>query len=367
MTLKFLQPKEGETILVMADPLRELMSRIFQHLGVSNEDSDIVSDILVTADLRGVDTHGIFYNPKRNYIPRLSNGEINPNPKEEVVNETAATALIDGDQGLGHPAAYKGMNVAIRKAREVGVGLVSIRNSSHLGMLAYYPSMAVQQGMVGMIMTAGGGRIVLPVNGAESMMSTNPLSIGAPAGRHPSFLLDMATSVVAGGKIEVADFLKVAIPKGWALDKHLNPTTDSNVAWQTRKLLPLGDSRELGGHKGFGLSLAVDILCGVLSGNGYTPIVPDGSMSHFLLVIDIAAMRSLEDFKAEMDEMIDAFHSSPKAPGHDRISIAGELEWQELNKREKNGIPFHREIVKWLKSVAEEIGLDTTLLEKTPQ
>ena len=132
-------------------------------------------------------------------------------------------------------------------------------------------------------------------------------------------------------------------------------------------MLPLGGSRELGGHKGFGLALAVDILCGVLSGNGYTPIVPDGSMSHFILAVDIAAMRPLEDFKGEMDDMIDAFHTSPKAPGHDRIYIAGELEWHEFNKRKKNGIPFHKEIVKWLRSVAEEMGLDYTLLEKNSQ
>ena len=362
MVLKFLQVKEEDTVRVKAEPLRELVSRLFQKLGVSKEDSDVAADILVASDLRGVDSHGVCYNIKRNYLPGLTEGRINPRPMEKVVHETLSTALIDGDLGLGHPAAYRGMELAMKKARQVGVGIVSIRNSTHIGMVGYYPLMAVQQGMIGVAMTAGGPPTVLPTYGAKTMLSTSPLSIGAPAGKHPAFLLDMATSVVAGGKFQIASLLNVPIPEGWALDENLQPTTDAKVAYEIRNWLPLGGTREQGGHKGYGLALAVDILCGVLSGHGYDAIIPPHTLSHFIMAIDIAGFRPVEEFKAMMDEMIDAYHNSPKAPGYDRIYIAGEPEWEIYTERTQRGIPIHKEVLQWLTGLASEMDIDVTLV-----
>ena len=357
MTLHFLQIKEEDAIRVEADRLRELIAALFLRLGLSKEDSTITADILVMSDLFGVDSHGVSHNIKGWYISALSDGRVNPTPKEKIVQETPATALIDGDSGLGHPVAYRGMKMAIEKARQVGVGIVSIRNSSHLGMAGYYPYMAVREDMIGIAMTSGGGAVVLPTFGAKPMYGTNPLSLGAPAGKHPAFLLDMATSVVAAGKLQIASLLGVPIPEGWALDEKLQPTMDPVQGLKAFRFLPLGGDREQSSHKGFGLGLAVEILCGLLSGHGYTPTTVRGTMSHFLMAIDIAAIRPAEAFKAMMDEMIDAYHDSPTVPGQKQVYIAGEIEWENYTDRSQNGIPLHKDVVKWLNEIAAEVGL----------
>ena len=358
MTFEFLRVKEEDAIRVDADQLRELISALFQKLGQSKEDADITADILVLSDLFGVDSHGVSHNIKGWYIRAFSEGRVNPKPREEIVQETPGTALIDGGGGLGHAVAYRGMKLAIKKARQVGVGIVSIRNSSHFGMAGYYPYMAVREDMIGIAMTSGGGAIVLPTFGAKPMYGTNPLSIGAPAGKHPAFLLDMATSVVAAGKLQIASLLGVPIPEGWALDENLEPTTDPVRALKAHHLLPLGGDQAHGSHKGFGLGLAVQILCGILSGHGYTPAIAPGTMTHFLMAIDIAAIRPADEFKAMMDDMIEAIHNSPTQPGHEQIYIAGEIEWGNYNERSRNGIPLHKEVVAWLNEIAAEVGFE---------
>jgi len=356
--IDFLQVKKEDAVYVQGDPLKTMITEIFTKLGVSDEDSAIVADILVASDLRGVDSHGVCYNIKRNYLPGITQGKINPRPNEQLLTETTATALMDGDGGLGHASAFRGMNIAIKKAGETGVGIVSIKNSTHCGMLGYYPLMATKQDMIGIAMTAGGPPTVMPTFGTEPMLSTSPLSIGAPAKNHPAFLLDMATSIAAGGKFQIANLLKTDIPEGWGLDENLEPTTDGNIGMTARKWLPLGGaSRLMGGHKGFGLGLAVDILCGVLSGEGYLKMLNPDRLTHFLMAIDISAIRPVEEFKSMMDDMIDEFHNCPKEEGQPRIYIAGEPEWEAYLERSKNGIPIHREVHDWLVELAREMNV----------
>lgn len=362
MTFQFLQVQTKDAVHVRADHLRDFVSQLIYQLGVSIEDARIAADVLVTADLRGVDSHGVSVNLKSKYIPGLTEGHINPTPNEQVVQETQATALIDGDRGLGHPTVFRGMELAIRKARQTGVGVVSIKNSTHNGMIGYYPQMAVREGMIGVTMTAGGSPTVLPTFGAKPMLSTNPLSIAAPASLHPAFVLDMATSVFANGKASIASLLGVSLLDGWTVDENLLPTTDPTkhpLFW-----LPLGGGTvDLGGHKGFGLALAVEILCSVLSGHGYCGTVPQDTefQSHFLMAIDIAAFRPIEEFKRMMDEMIDEHKRCPSMPGHDQIYIAGEPEWLLYNKRLETGIPLHKDVFNWLRDTGGQLGVDIAL------
>jgi LDH2 family malate/lactate/ureidoglycolate dehydrogenase len=353
--------KEKDAVRVDGQRLRELVSGLLSKTGMPEEDARLTAEILVTADERGVDSHGVSYALK-GYISGMNKGTINPRPKPRVLRETATTVRIDGDRGLGHHQAYRGMELAINKAKAYGLGAVSIMNSRHIGMLAYYPMLAVKQDMLGLAMTSG-GRVTPPLFGAEPMLGTNPIAFGAPAKKNPAFLLDMATTVVAGGKIAIANFLKVPVPQGWALDEDLKPTTDASVASKARRMLPLGGTRELGGHKGYGLLVMVDILCGVLSGHGAL-VQSDKGMSHFLLAMDISAFRPVEDFKAMMDELIDALHNTPRAPGHERIYVAGEPEWEIYQERTKKGIPLHKDVYAFLTNLAKEMGVEASILSR---
>jgi LDH2 family malate/lactate/ureidoglycolate dehydrogenase len=361
VVLDYLKVREEEAVYVKAERLKELVTRIFERLGVPQEDAAIAADVLVLADLRGVDSHGVSNYMERTYVPGLKDGRINPRPRIRIVRETPATALMDGDSGLGLVVGYRAMELAIRKAKEVGGAFVAVRNSRHFGMAGYYPMMALQHDMIGIAMTNAAPR-TLPTFGKEPMVGTNPLSLAAPAGEEPAFVLDMATSTVAVGKVLIAARLGVPIPLGWATDEEGNPTTDSQLASRTLKMLPLGGSRELGGHKGYGLGVMVDILCGVLSGEGYGATLPRGRASHFFAAIDIAAFRPVEEFKRMMDEMIRALRNSAKAPGQDRIYVAGEPEYEIFQERRVKGIPLHRDVVDYLEGLSREMGLEYSLL-----
>lgn len=360
MAHKDLQVQEKDAVYVEAERLREFVSRLLAQLGVPAGDAQITADVLVLADLRGVDSHGVSINLKRQYVDGLSQGFVNPKPDEQLIQESAATALVDGDRGLGHPACYRAMERAIQKARQTGMGIVTLRNSMHNGMVGYYAQMAAEQDMIGISLSSGGSPAVLPTFGAKPMLSTNPISIAAPAGKQPGFLLDMATSISANGKGSFASLLDVPVPAGWTVDEELRPTTDSKqrpLYW-----LPLGGSgADLGGYKGFGLGLAVDILCGVLSGHGYGAIVPQWTKSHTLAAIDIAAFRPVAEFKGMMDQMIDAYHALPTSPENQRLYIAGEPEWEIEKQRLERGIPLHREVYDWLVEEGANRGVEVAL------
>ena len=344
-----------------ADELRRFTAGVFRRVGLEAEDAEIAADVLVAADLRGVDSHGVAHLELW-YVRRIQEGIIDPKAKIRVISEAPAAALLDGGRGLGMVVAYRAMEYCINKARDTGAAVVTVRNSNHFGMAAYYSMMALREGMVGLAMT-NATPIVVPTFGRQGAVGTNPISLAAPAGAERPFVLDMATSVVAHGKLEVAARRGRKIPLGWALGRDGKPTDDPVEAMAVRALLPLGSTPELSSHKGYGLAFMVDILCGVLSGGGYCLQVGPGRRgpSHFFAAIRVDLLRPLEEFKAMLDEEIRAIRALPKAPGHDRIYIPGEPEFETEEARRREGIPLDPPVLESLRRLSEEFGVELRL------
>ncbi|NLF02783.1 MAG: Ldh family oxidoreductase, partial [Anaerolineales bacterium] len=298
---------------VQADALRDFCARAFVRLDVPEADAWIAADALVAADLQGIDSHGVAR--LRRYVQGLQHGHMRARPNVRVVHETPTTVLIDADAGLAQPVSYRAMERAIEKAEQVGSGFAAVRNSNHFGIAGYYAAMALSHGCIGIAMTNATAR-VLPTFGQRSMLGTNPLAVAAPAEAEPPYILDMATSAVAMGKLEINERLQRPIPAGWAADENGLPITDAHHALQSvgqlanGGMLPLGGAGEtLGGHKGYGLALMVEILCSVLSGAAYADLIkskaPDGTavspnLGHFFGALKVDAFRPLAEFEATM-------------------------------------------------------------------
>jgi LDH2 family malate/lactate/ureidoglycolate dehydrogenase len=293
-------------------------------------------------------------------------------PDIQVIHETTSTALIDGGGGLGQPVSVRAMRLAIDKARDIGAGFVAVRNSNHYGIAGYYALMALEQEMIGISMT-NAAVLVVPTFGRDARLGTNPISVAAPAGQERAFVLDMATSTVPRGKLEVYNRQEKSIPEGWATDAQGVPTQNPGEVLQNLLeragggLLPLGGAGELmGGHKGYGLALLVDILCGVLPGAGYAntiyPKTDQGkplpaNVGHFFGALRVDGFRPLESFKATMDDIIGRLKNTPKAQGEDRIYIHGEKEFELEAERRANGVILHPKVVADMKLIAEESGV----------
>ncbi|MBI2864669.1 MAG: Ldh family oxidoreductase [Chloroflexi bacterium] len=346
---------ERSPVRVDAEALHEFVVRVFEKMNVPSEDAETAADVLVQADLRGVDSHGVARLGKY-YVAGLQMGIMNPRPEIKLVKETPATALIDGGGGLGMVVGAKAMNYCIRKAKQSGAAFVSVRNSNHFGVAAYYAMMALPQDMVGISLTQANARVV-PTFGRQPMLGTNPISVAVPTREERPFVLDMATSVVARGKLEVAAREKRPIPLGWALDKVGNPTTDAREAMESRANLPLGGLTETGGHKGYGLALVVDILSGILSGWGPGATIKGLKVGHFFGALRVDGFRPVDEFKEMMDDMIRAIRASPKAPGQDRIYIHGEIEFEAEEENKKKGIPLHPEVIDSLREIAGSLQI----------
>ncbi len=328
--------------------------------------ADLTADLMVRTDLRGVDSHGVGMLPT--YLRWHRAGYIHPAAEPKIVRDEGTTAVVDGQQAFGHYVATCGMELAIAKARAHGVGFVTCHNSNHYGAAANYSLMALAHDMIGISMTNGPWPAVVPTFGRQAMISTNPISLAAPAGREYPFVLDMATSTVAIGKLSVAARWAKPIPPGWALDPTGQPTTDASVAYHTRLLTPLGGNREQGGHKGYGLAVMVDILCGVLAGASWAAQTrrdthpPDrADVGHFFGAIDVQRFRPLDLFKADVDALLRSLKDSPLAEGGGRIYVAGEPEWECETMRRREGIPLAPGLVDQLRTVAGETGLPFTL------
>jgi L-2-hydroxycarboxylate dehydrogenase (NAD+) len=364
----------AEEIIVQADPLKALCRRVFEQLGVSFADAEVTADVLVQADLRGIDSHGVAR--LRRYVNGLREGQMVARPEFQVVHETATTTLIDGGGGLGPPIGVWGMGSAVEKAKAMGVGFVAVRNSNHYGIAAYYAMMALEHDCIGISMT-NADCMVVPTFGRDAKLGTNPISVAVPSGGELPFVLDMATSVIPKGKIEVYQRSGEKLPLGWATDERGITSTDATQVLNnlnTRAgggVLPLGGVGELfGGHKGYGLALLVDILCGVLSGAGYAdtiyPKTPEGkpmpaNVGHFFGALRVDGFRPLEEFQATMDDIIRRIKASPKAEGQQRIYIHGEKEFEAAEKRMVQGIPLSPKVAADLKAIAEETGVDYDL------
>jgi L-2-hydroxycarboxylate dehydrogenase (NAD+) len=360
---------------IQAEPLKAFCRRIFEQLDVSEEDARITADVLVTADLRGVESHGVA-RLRTFYVNRIREGAVPAHPQVTIVHETPVTAVIDGGGGLGHPTSHRAMKLAIEKARHVGAGFVTVRNSNHFGIAGYYAMLALEQGCIGMAMT-NGNRWVVPTFGRDPMLGTNPIAVAAPSGRERPFVLDMATSTAAVGKVEIAERAGKSIPLGWATDKNGLPTSEPGPLLRDVRasigggMLPLGGAGELmGGHKGYGLAAWVDIFCGPLAGGAYADQIfgleapgarRPGILGHFFGAWQVAAFQPLEDFQDAMDDFQNRLKGSHKAEGQDRIYVAGEKEFEEAERRQRDGIPLHPTIVADLQALGTELGVKLDL------
>ena len=325
-------------------------------VGVPQEDAQITANLLVATDLRGIDSHGAARFVL--YIRGLKEGRINPKPQTKIYSRAPATAVMDGDKGLGFVVGYRAMMEAIRRAEATGAGFVTVRNSSHFGAGGNYSMMALSHDMIGISMTLGGIGMVAPGSRGRGV-GINVISIAAPSKEGAPFVLDMATTVVASGKLEIAIREGKNIPEGWAVDDTGKPATDPKKYKEAQgALLPLGGRTETGAYKGFGLAVAVDILCSVLSG----AMANAKSMSnHFFGALRIDGFIPVEDFKTAMVEMAKAYRSLPKAPGVERITLAGEPEYEIEERRRREGIPLHPAVIASLQQIAKELDIEYDL------
>ena len=340
-----------------ASELIAFTTRVLVACGMPEEDARLGAEVLVDADLMGIDSHGIAHLPTHNgYVPGFRNGHVNPTPQIRAVRETASTALLDADRGFGPVVGYRAMELALRKAREAGSGSVAVTNSRHFGAAGYYALMAPSQGCIGLALTNAGPWVV-PAGGRKKMIGTNPIAVAAPAGREQPFLMDMATSTVAMGKLEIALREEKPIPAGWSLDGEGRATRDIPTVYREGGLTPLGSTLSTSSYKGYALGQMVDVFCGILSGAGHTLLLPRGAAGHFFAAWQVEAFLPLDDFTAMMDQMQAAFRAAAPADGVERVLLPGQREFETRREREANGIPLHAAVFTSLNTAADELGV----------
>jgi L-2-hydroxycarboxylate dehydrogenase (NAD+) len=340
---------------------------IFLKIGCSEKDAQTASSSLLSADLRGVDSHGVAR--LSGYVRLWEVKRINPTPQIKIIHETPSTATIDGDAGLGLVIAPHAMHVAIEKAKLAGTGWVSVKNSNHFGIAGSHAMMALQHDMIGIAMT-NASALVAPTFSVERMLGTNPIAVAIPAGQEPAFVADFATTTAANGKLEILQRKNAEMPVGWAQTKDGEPSTDPHALKEGGALLPLGGDREHGSHKGYALGSIVDIFSAVLSGANYGPWVPPfpayvampenmpgEGIGHFFGAMRIDAFRPASDFKTHMDKWIQRFKSAKIAKGEERVFIPGDIEREMEVVRMKEGIYLLKAVVDDLKSLAEKFAV----------
>ncbi len=337
-------------------------------MGCSDDDAALATKTLLSADIRGIDSHGVAR--LSGYVRLWDAKRINPVAKITIVHQTPSTATLDGDSGLGLVVAPKAMQIAIDKAKTVGTGWVSVQNSNHFGIAGFHAMLALQHDMIGIAMT-NGSAIVAPTFSAERLLGTNPICVAIPAGTEPPFVADMATTTAANGKLEILQRKRGLAPLGWIQDKDGKPSTDPHELKAGGALLPLGGDRDHGSHKGYGLGAIVDIFSGVLSGANYGPWVPPfpayvpmpqempgKGLGHFFGAMRIDAFRPAAEFKLNMDQWISRFRSSRTVEGEERVIIHGDPEREMEKERMDNGIPLLPPVVDDLRYLAERFELD---------
>ena len=342
---------------VPVEVLEDFVARALSSAGVPDGDAATVASLMVEADLLGHDTHGVFR--LRQYLARLRDGGCNPTPRIVTVHESAATALIDGDNGLGHLAMGAARNLAIAKAREAGIGWVGVRRGNHAGPLALYVRRQAESGMIGMAAAVGSANHVPPHGGTDLLLGTNPVAVAAPSGGDDPFVLDMATTVAAMGRIKVLAQRGETMPEGWMVGRDGEPLTDP-ARRSEGFLLPIG------GPKGFGLSVAVGLLAGVLNGAAFGSDVVDftadtrseTNTGQFVMALDLAAFGAADTFPAAAARAFDEMRASSPLPGHDPVRLPGEGKGAAMADRRANGLDPAPALRRDLSALAEEYGLD---------
>ncbi len=359
--LERFKPKAKDSERVPVESLHEVVAAIFEKMGVSHEDAEEAAEVLTMTDLRGVETHGVS-NMVRIYVDQYTKGVVNPKPDWRIERETPGTAVLNADRGLGIILGKRAMDIAIKKAKTVGVGIVTMNNGAHLGAIGHFSMHAAKQDMVGMCATSAGFG-VLPTFSAEERFGTNPISIAALGRNEAPFLFDAATSQIAGNKFTLATRVGSELLPNWISDAEGTPIMEEtpvpNDGWYGR-LLPLGGTRENGSHKGYGLIMMVEVLGALLSGS-----VPgmfdsekfDSGYKHYFAAYDISAFTDVDEFKDNMDGMLKMLRESKPAPGHERVLYPGLAEYEDEIDRRANGIPLHKEVTGWFDGIVSELGV----------
>lgn len=350
---------------------------VFLKMGCSEEDALLAAKVLLSADLRGIDSHGIAR--LSGYVRLWEAKRVNAIPKIKILHETPSTATVDGDSGLGLVVAPAAMQMAIDKANKVGTGWISVQNSNHFGIAGYHAMMALKQDMIGISMT-NASALVAPTFSIERLLGTNPICVAIPAGEQPAFVADLATTTAANGKLEILQRKNQKAPIGWIQGSNGEPTSDSHALKIGGALLPLGGDREHGSHKGYALGAIVDIFSAILSGANYGPWVPPfpvyvpmpenmpgKGLGHFFGAMRIDAFRPAADFKLHMDQWIERFRSSKTVQGYDKVLIPGDPERVSEEERKKVGIPLLNVVVDDLLSLSEKFEIEFMLCNRRNQ
>ncbi len=347
--------------------LKQFAIDIFLKINCSKSEATLAAEVLLNADLRGIDSHGLAR--LSGYVRLWEAKRINSTPNVQVIHETPSTAVVDGDGGLGLVVAPKAMQIAIEKAKNVGTGWVAVKNSNHFGIAGHHAMMALEHDMIGMAMT-NASPLVAPTFSVERLLGTNPICVAIPAGEQPAFVADFATTTAANGKLEILQRKNQDAPEGWIQKKDGSISTNANELKDGGALVPLGSDREHGSHKGFCLGAWVDIFSAVLSGANYGPWVPpfvsflappsdpvgDG-IGHFFGAMRVDAFRTTKDFKHHMDNWITRFRAAKTIEGQDHLIIPGDPERESEKERRKNGIPLNDKVVEDLKELGKKFAL----------
>lgn len=347
--------------------LEKFTKTVFLEMGCPEPQAAKATEVLLSADLRGVDSHGVAR--LTGYVRLWEAGRINTRPDIKVVHETPGTAVVDGDSGLGLVVAPEAMKIAIEKAKVAGTGWVAVRNSNHYGIAGFHAMQALQHDMIGWSMT-NASPLVAPTFSAERLLGTNPIAVAVPAGEQPPFVADFATTTAANGKLEILQRKELPAPEGWIQDARGNSSTNPYELKEGGALLPLGGDTERGSHKGYCLGSIVDILSGVLSGANFGPWVPPfvsflplasdpvgTGIGHFFGAMRIDAFRPAEDFKSSMDTWIKRFRNAKTVEGQEKVLIPGDPERHSEAVRMKEGIPLLAPVIKDLREVGEKLNV----------
>jgi len=355
------------------EKVKEFMEKSFASCGVPEDDIAIVVDVLIRSDIRGIESHGI--GRLKMYLDFIKDKVQNPVTNVEIIKDTPGTALIDGNYGMGHVISYRAMSLAIEKAKMLGVGAVAVKNSTHFGICGYYPHMAAEEGMIGLAVT-NARPTVAPTFSNDPMYGTNPIAFSAPTDEEHPFMLDMATSIIQKGKVEILEREQKPVSEGLVIDREGNSHSDPTKILQLFRskqaaLLPLGGVGEkMGGHKGYGLGLMVEILSSALSGgpfsNDLSGFDKEGNkipnkLGHFFLAINVANFIDLDEFKTITGNLVRTMRNASLFPGQDRIFVAGEKGYEREKRILKEGVPINDAMQQTILDIKTEYKLDIDL------
>ncbi|MGD0340433.1 MAG: Ldh family oxidoreductase [Bacteroidales bacterium] len=350
------------------DYLFDFTKNVFLKMGCSENDSEVIAEVFLAAELRDIPSHGMIR--LKDYFELWKAGRINLNPDVRIVHESPSTAVVDGDNSVGMVTARKAMKIAIAKADKAGTGWVAARNSNHFGIAGYYAMMALDHDMIGICLT-NANPLVAPTFSISRMMGTNPIAVAIPADRQPPFVADFATTPIARGKLAVAEKKGEKVPYGFVQDKEGKPSDDPSILKTGGSMLTLGGDRVHGSHKGYCLSAIVDIFSAVFSGANFGPFVPPSvaylpllekkvgkGTGHFFGAMRIDAFQPADQFKAKMDEWISTFRTSKPAEGQEKVLIPGDPERESEERKLKEGISLVPAVKDDLLKIAAEMGIE---------